>query len=66
MQFDQTSIAIRERSSLEVFDLAANVLVRHLQPIMVLLFLNAMPFVCLLYTSPSPRDATLSRMPSSA
>ena len=24
------------------------------------------PFVCLLYTSPSPRDATLSRMPSSA
>ena len=26
----------------------------------------ANPFVCLLYTSPSPRDATLSRMPSSA
>ena len=49
MQFDQTSIAIRERSSLEVFDLAANVLVRHLQPIMVLLFLNAMPFVVLDY-----------------
>ena len=24
------------------------------------------PWVCLLYTSPSPRDATLSRMPSSA
>ena len=24
------------------------------------------PFACLLYTSPSPRDATLSRMPSSA
>ena len=24
------------------------------------------PFFCLLYTSPSPRDATLSRMPSSA
>ena len=23
-------------------------------------------FLCLLYTSPSPRDATLSRMPSSA
>ena len=49
MQFDQTSIAIRERSSFEVFDLAANVLVRHLQPIMVLLFLNAMPFVVLDY-----------------
>ena len=26
----------------------------------------AMSMVCLLYTSPSPRDATLSRMPSSA
>ena len=25
-----------------------------------------LPHVCLLYTSPSPRDATLSRMPSSA
>ena len=24
------------------------------------------PIGCLLYTSPSPRDATLSRMPSSA
>ena len=28
--------------------------------------LNARPVDCLLYTSPSPRDATLSRMPSSA
>ena len=28
--------------------------------------LNACPICCLLYTSPSPRDATLSRMPSSA
>ena len=28
--------------------------------------LNAVSNVCLLYTSPSPRDATLSRMPSSA
>ena len=25
-----------------------------------------LPYTCLLYTSPSPRDATLSRMPSSA
>ena len=25
-----------------------------------------LPKLCLLYTSPSPRDATLSRMPSSA
>ena len=28
--------------------------------------INEEPIVCLLYTSPSPRDATLSRMPSSA
>ena len=30
--------------------------------------ISAMPgiYSCLLYTSPSPRDATLSRMPSSA
>ena len=27
---------------------------------------NTQPIFCLLYTSPSPRDATLSRMPSSA
>ena len=31
-------------------------------------YMNAYGFhtICLLYTSPSPRDATLSRMPSSA
>ena len=29
-------------------------------------FENAFLRICLLYTSPSPRDATLSRMPSSA
>ena len=28
--------------------------------------ISRLHFVCLLYTSPSPRDATLSRMPSSA
>ena len=33
---------------------------------MVQLFDVDMPKICLLYTSPSPRDATLSRMPSSA
>ena len=27
---------------------------------------NVQSILCLLYTSPSPRDATLSRMPSSA
>ena len=28
--------------------------------------IDAFGYSCLLYTSPSPRDATLSRMPSSA
>jgi len=32
----------------------------------LLILLTVMSIVCLLYTSPSPRDATLSRMPSSA
>ena len=27
---------------------------------------NMMPYTCLLYTSPSPRDLSTSRMPSSA
>ena len=38
------------------------------RPIMLLslLGLGIDYFICLLYTSPSPRDATLSRMPSSA
>ena len=38
-------------------------------PFMVMLALTGIIYLfkpCLLYTSPSPRDATLSRMPSSA
>ena len=31
-----------------------------------LVFMYTLAGICLLYTSPSPRDATLSRMPSSA
>ena len=34
--------------------------------IMIAKFFDAEKCICLLYTSPSPRDATLSRMPSSA
>ena len=32
----------------------------------ILSFLGALHWACLLYTSPSPRDRTRSRMPSSA
>src|SRR5665811_547508 len=35
------------------------------KPFVVVLF-NGRPLTCLLYTSPSPRDRTRSRMPSSA
>ena len=38
-----------------------DILGRGLAVVMVII-----PLACLLYTSPSPRDATLSRMPSSA
>ena len=35
-------------------------------PVLIALTGYGLPKDCLLYTSPSPRDATLSRMPSSA
>ena len=38
----------------------------HLRSILTALMLHSFVDDCLLYTSPSPRDATLSRMPSSA
>ena len=30
------------------------------------ILVEALPYICLLYTSPSPRDKRQSRMPSSA
>jgi hypothetical protein len=45
MRLDQTSIAIRERPTLEIFDLATKALVRHFAPLMTLLVLNALPFI---------------------
>ena len=39
---------------------------KKLTPVLEELEAKAKGKVCLLYTSPSPRDATLSRMPSSA
>ena len=43
----------------EIFDTEASIALMHQ-------VVNAQLAACLLYTSPSPRDATLSRMPSSA
>ena len=41
-------------------------LVGRVDPTRVIARINDQDISCLLYTSPSPRDATLSRMPSSA
>ena len=40
--------------------------VKRTKEVILLFNANALALICLLYTSPSPRDATLSRMPSSA
>ena len=37
-----------------------------LNGILIMFICNHCPYVCLLYTSPSPRDKRQSRMPSSA
>ena len=40
---------------------------KHGDPVVASIFVNRLQFgPCLLYTSPSPRDGLLSRMPSSA
>ena len=45
---------------------AASVSRRAGEPVEVKYILDPKDFSCLLYTSPSPRDGLLSRMPSSA
>ena len=42
------------------------VLLMHGEPTWSYLYRKIIPIFCLLYTSPSPRDGLLSRMPSSA
>ena len=43
-----------------------NEMIKHHYPLQSHLYLLALHRFCLLYTSPSPRDKRLSRMPSSA
>ena len=53
---------IRKRSQpLFIFGLGPRIKVKE-----IVVFTRQLATICLLYTSPSPRDATLSRMPSSA
>jgi len=49
MKFDQTFIAIRERSVLEILDLSLHVLVDHFRPLFWLLVIGAAPWVVLDY-----------------
>ena len=58
-QGESVEIHMRSRSRLGKSDLGANAS-------RILNFLNSISNLCLLYTSPSPRDRTRSRMPSSA
>ena len=88
MKFDHTFIAIRQRTILEIYDLALHVCRDYFAPLTLLLIVGVLPWlaldwflvgwmldeayieqhrgICLLYTSPSPRDKRQSRMPSSA
>ena len=47
-------------------DVTAGTRVARKRRLSLFVLLRALGYDCLLYTSPSPRDATLSRMPSSA
>ena len=62
---DEPTAALGVKESRRVLELIGEVRARGIP---IILISHNMPHVfdCLLYTSPSPRDATLSRMPSSA
>ncbi len=49
MKFDETHIAIRRRSALEIFDLSAHVLRKHLGPFLLLLLIGAAPWMVINY-----------------
>ncbi|MEL7497088.1 MAG: hypothetical protein AAFN77_05720 [Planctomycetota bacterium] len=47
MRFDRTFIAIRERTTLGILDLALHVIVDHIRPLSCLLIINALPWILL-------------------
>ncbi len=49
MRFDETFIAIRERGTLEIFDLALHVIVDHFKPLFWLLLIGTLPWIVLDY-----------------
>ena len=50
---------------IDKFSKVAKIIIEQMEPVRYN-YDNTTRYICLLYTSPSPRDATLSRMPSSA
>ena len=71
MSTDQSALLERYHAALTgVFGRPTRVLVRgegvHVWDADGRRYTDLLAGICLLYTSPSPRDATLSRMPSSA
>ena len=70
MEADITSQAVglganTDFSLMSLF-LRADIIVKSVMIILIVCSIYSWAVICLLYTSPSPRDATLSRMPSSA
>ena len=66
--YDFTTAAIVDRSGIDIIlvgDSASNVMAGHETTLPITLD-QMIYHACLLYTSPSPRDRTRSRMPSSA
>ena len=63
-------VAGQEKPRLSVYKSNSNLYAQIVEPkgskVLVTASTNEKDNNCLLYTSPSPRDATLSRMPSSA
>ena len=69
MLFDEPTSALDPEMIKEVLDVMVNLAKQGMTMIVVtheMGFAKEVADSCLLYTSPSPRDATLSRMPSSA
>ena len=63
--FNAIGYDVDKKSELIDYDNVEKLALQH-KPKLIIAGGSAYSRVCLLYTSPSPRDATLSRMPSSA
>ena len=60
---EKVILLFNKKKYLEALDLSNNIIDEYPDSILIN---NILGVICLLYTSPSPRDRTRSRMPSSA